>query len=138
MRAELESIAQRSFKNNIATSEHAIASCESGKSSNESAIEQLNQTMKATSGSGMGCAFFGLFWIVAQFSMMAVAYLVTGDTNPERHPYYALIAFGTLGAAIVGAVIGRSISRHRKNDLTWSKSKNILAPSMAMSGRYPD
>jgi len=103
-RTELNEIAQRSFKNNIDASQQAIASCELRKRVCENSIEQLERTMRSTSGQGMGCGFAVLFFVGG--AVLASA-LGLGEKP--------VVALSMLGMAIVGAIIGSTLSRHNQN-----------------------
>ena len=109
MMAELEKITQHSLQNNIAGTQQTIASIEQRKTSCEGYIEQLKQSMKNTSGAGMGWLFFVLFFLGA---IMFFVNLM--NVLPQNQRDFVLFV-GVWGTAIGGAIIGRKIGRDSKN-----------------------
>jgi hypothetical protein len=106
IRAELEKVAQRSLQKNIDASQHAITSFEQRKVGCEHSIEQLKQTMQMTSGAGMGWAFAFLFFL-------GTVVLIAASIDVRAHENVPVLVI--IPAMIIGAVIGSSMSRRRKN-----------------------
>ncbi len=67
MGQELKVISERSFQQNLKSSQEAIKSCEQRKTWCEDSIKQLERTMKSTSGAGAGWLFFIVSFVFAFF-----------------------------------------------------------------------
>jgi tetratricopeptide (TPR) repeat protein len=104
----LEKIALRSFQRNLDASQQSVASCEGDKISFECSIESLKQTMKGTSGAGLGCAFAPVFF---------VGTIVLASSFPKElveHNMHIVTIISVIMTA-AGAVTGSSLSRSFKN-----------------------
>jgi tetratricopeptide (TPR) repeat protein len=115
MKNELEEIAKRAFHNNLDAAEQGVTACERDKMNCERSIESLKQTMKQTSGTGLG-------WCGAILSFIVTSVVFFRPSSEEflrQHenvPVIVLLIMGT-----VGAVIGSTLSRNLKNQPHKSK-----------------
>src|ERR1022692_4967745 len=119
MRANLEKIANDSFQSIIYGCEQVVSSSEQRKTGCENLVQQLTQTMKATSGAGMGWLFFFVFLVGSNF-VLSIALNLLLALAPEirgvlQNMSGAIAVFGWIAIGIVGALIGSSISRSNKN-----------------------
>ncbi len=110
--AELEKLAAESFKGMSDACDQVFSSLQQRKAARVHSIQEEKERMKYTSGSGMGCLFFFLFYSGAAVGM---SLLFTLAPQVRGNGTDVAWAFGLLGIGIVGAVIGSKISRHHKN-----------------------
>jgi len=120
MRGQLEKIAQRSFGANVEGCQFAINESERRKANLENLIGSLNQTIKTTSGVGMGLAFFFAFLMGAMFLVQLLAAFVSQLSLgllslATRRTIAVTSLWAVLAIAIVGAILGSKISRDNKN-----------------------
>ena len=109
MRRLLPGITERGLNNNIKRSEHDIAAMETREYGCKRSIDELNETMKQTSGAGMGWLFFFLFG--------ASAGLVLGLSDLLKIPesLVPIAAIYVFTSPFFGAVLGSRLSRKRQN-----------------------
>jgi len=120
MRGQLEKIAQRSFGANVEGCQFAINESERRKANLENLIGSLNQTIKTTSGVGMGLAFFFAFLMGAMFLVQLLAAFVSQLSLgllslATRRTIAVTSLWAVLAIGIVGAILGSKISRDNKN-----------------------
>ncbi len=119
MRSELEKTATELFQSIIYGCEQVINSSEQRKTGCKGLIQQEMQSMKATSGAGMGWLFFFLFFMGAIFfSSIALNFLMAVIPDLRgvlQNMGGAVVAWGVFAIGMVGAVIGNKMSRNNKN-----------------------
>jgi tetratricopeptide (TPR) repeat protein len=109
MKADVEKIAHRVLQEHVLTSDQNLAACEHHKSTCESSIGELEQTMKQTSGAGLGCFLFFLFPAV----IIGAFNLLFGPKPPQT--LVGIAVFLTVATPFLGVALGSRISRERQN-----------------------
>lgn len=103
-KAHLQTVAAKSFQSNVDASKQTVTDLEQRKTGFENNIEQLKQTMNATSGAELGCILAIVFFVVAlvlTFSLIDV----------RAHENVPIVVASIM--AIAAGIVGSKVSRDR-------------------------
>jgi hypothetical protein len=117
MRTTLEKLAQRSLQKNLDISQNNLAVLEGRKSSYENSIEQLRQTMKATSGAGAGCLSAAIMVFVVVPIGLAIFFAMLPQEWRSQNSEF-ITAFTWLACIVIGIIsgfLGSRLWRDHKN-----------------------